>query len=93
MYELYMLFQITLQEGDYITEVSGRYGAVHFAETPVVRWLKFTTSLGITKSWGTEDGTDDSTYFTLPVKGGRVVSFFGSGDTFLTSIGFHVSNV
>ncbi|XP_072986963.1 protein GOS9-like [Typha latifolia] len=79
------LDEITLQEGEFLTSISGYYG--DFASINVVRSLTFGTNLSSTYGpYGVEEGTP----FSAPLEEGQIVGFFGRSGALLDAIGVYL---
>ncbi|XP_072956338.1 protein GOS9-like [Typha angustifolia] len=79
------LTEIALQEGEFLTSISGYYGDLQSIN--VVRSLTFGTNFSSTYGpYGVEEGT----HFSVPLEEGKIVGFFGRSGALLDAIGVYL---
>lgn len=76
--------QIELGTHHYLRAISGHYG--YYRCYIVIRSLTFVSTMGTHGPYGQEEGTA----FSLPVKDGKVVAFFGRAGQWLDALGFYL---
>ncbi|KAG1347483.1 putative Horcolin [Cocos nucifera] len=76
--------EIDLGNNHYLTAISGYYG--NYFGYIVIRSLTFVSTMGTHGPYGPKEGTA----FSLPVKAGKVVGFFGRAGQWLDALGFYL---
>ncbi|XP_038990481.1 mannose/glucose-specific lectin-like [Phoenix dactylifera] len=76
--------EIDLGTNNHLKAISGHYG--NYYGIVVIRSLTFVSTTGTYGPFGQEEGTA----FSLPVKAGNVVAFFGRAGQWLDALGFHL---
>ncbi|XP_073108270.1 mannose/glucose-specific lectin [Elaeis guineensis] len=76
--------EIDLGTNNNLEAISGHYGN-YYGKT-VIKSLTFVTTTGTYGPYGPEEGTT----FSLPVKAGKVVGFFGRAGQWLDALGFYL---
>ncbi|XP_073108273.1 mannose/glucose-specific lectin isoform X2 [Elaeis guineensis] len=78
--------EIDLGTNNNLKAISGYYGNYH--GIIVIRSLTFETTTGTYGPYGQEEGTA----FSLPLKAGKVVGFFGHAGQWLDALGFYLKH-
>ncbi|KAJ1285041.1 hypothetical protein BS78_03G250500 [Paspalum vaginatum] len=78
---------------EFVTGVSGSYGAAHRGSPPVVRSLTLETSRGAVHGpFGAADDADgEGVPFSYPMEGGVVVGFAGRSGWHVDALGLHIA--
>nr|XP_029123298.1 mannose/glucose-specific lectin [Elaeis guineensis] len=78
--------EIDLGTNNNLKAISGYYG--NYQGNIVIKSLTFVTTTGIYGPYGQEEGTA----FSLPMKAGKVVGFFGRAGQWLDALGFYLKH-
>ncbi|TXG64583.1 hypothetical protein EZV62_011577 [Acer yangbiense] len=76
--------KIQFSQGEFLTMISGT--KTKFDETKVVGSLNFKTNMSMYGPYGQANGSP----FSIPIRGAKIVGFFGRCDTLVNAIGIYV---
>lgn len=74
---------------EFLTSIHGLYGSLK-GWGPIL--IKSLTLISNKRTYGTY-GTEEGTYFSLPMIGGKIVGFHGNGGWYLDAIGIHLEPI